>query len=421
MIVIIGAGLAGLTCAKSLSDSGFTDFLVLDAGAAPGGRVATEPGEGGYQFDRGFQVVLDSYPSVQRHVDIKALEPRYFDSGALLADPAAGKIWPLLNPLKHTIRSLGGAVARAFPVSDKSAIASIGLSAMRTSDDELLAGGHDSALDFLRHAGVTDRAIERFFQPFFGGVLLDAGLETSSALLLYYLKQFATGRAFIPSRGMAEFPRQLASTIPANKIRPASEVTRIITEGRQARAVLTTTGDEIAAEAFVLAADPWSSAALLNTGTEPGARGTTTLYFALPASLYPDRLIVLPATRGRLVQHFVQLTNINPSSAPARRHLVSATILGVPAASDEELFATAKQEIAAVFPDTATLLEPLRAIRVPRAVPLQPPGFQHARVIQESAAPRNVALAGDHTTHASIEGAMSSGEAVAAAILESVR
>ena len=63
--VIIGAGLSGLACATELARSGYTDFLVLEAADAPGGRVRTDVVDG-YLLDRGFQVFIDSYPGTRR-------------------------------------------------------------------------------------------------------------------------------------------------------------------------------------------------------------------------------------------------------------------------------------------------------------------------------------------------------------------
>ena len=45
MIVIVGAGIAGLTCAKYLKDRG-AEALVLEASDVVGGRVRTDVVEG---------------------------------------------------------------------------------------------------------------------------------------------------------------------------------------------------------------------------------------------------------------------------------------------------------------------------------------------------------------------------------------
>jgi predicted NAD/FAD-dependent oxidoreductase len=55
MIVIIGAGMAGLACARRLADAGLTP-IVLDKGRGIGGRVATRRA-GDLQFDHGAQYV----------------------------------------------------------------------------------------------------------------------------------------------------------------------------------------------------------------------------------------------------------------------------------------------------------------------------------------------------------------------------
>ena len=58
-VVIVGAGLSGLACAKHLTEAGM-DVLVLERGERVGGRVRTDRIDG-FLLDRGFQVLLDSY------------------------------------------------------------------------------------------------------------------------------------------------------------------------------------------------------------------------------------------------------------------------------------------------------------------------------------------------------------------------
>lgn len=65
--IIIGAGIAGLTCADQLCRRGL-NLLVLEAGAEAGGRIATDRHDG-FLLDRGFQVFLTAYPEAQRVLD----------------------------------------------------------------------------------------------------------------------------------------------------------------------------------------------------------------------------------------------------------------------------------------------------------------------------------------------------------------
>lgn len=55
-IIVIGAGMAGLSCAGQLADAGI-DVVVLDKGRGVGGRLATRRTSDGWQFDHGAQYV----------------------------------------------------------------------------------------------------------------------------------------------------------------------------------------------------------------------------------------------------------------------------------------------------------------------------------------------------------------------------
>ncbi|OYU98859.1 MAG: amine oxidase, partial [Verrucomicrobiales bacterium VVV1] len=81
-VVIIGAGLAGLTCARRLQADG-VDCVVLEAGDAVGGRVRTDVIDG-FRLDRGFQVLLTAYPAARKWLDYERLELKRFSAGALV-------------------------------------------------------------------------------------------------------------------------------------------------------------------------------------------------------------------------------------------------------------------------------------------------------------------------------------------------
>lgn len=66
-IAVIGAGMAGLTCARVLADQGHA-VTVLDKGRGVGGRITTRR-EGGLVFDHGAQYLTAKDPRFRRHVD----------------------------------------------------------------------------------------------------------------------------------------------------------------------------------------------------------------------------------------------------------------------------------------------------------------------------------------------------------------
>ena len=418
MILIVGGGLAGLVCAKELERLGVTEYLLVEAEAEPGGRVRSAVTPEGFVLDRGFQVLLDSYPAVKKHLDIKALEPRYFDSGAILQDQ--GQSWTVADPRRHPTKLPVSAFGSEFTASDKTKLALLAAQLIASRDNGLLnecASDRDySTAHFLWLRGFSPKIIERFFRPFFGGVFLDEKLGTSAGLFKYYLKKFTTGRALLPAKGIGEVARQLAGKLTAGKLRLGCRVERLERLGDGADAVVTATGERIAFDHLLLATEGPATARLLDRPAPGGnAHRTTVVYFATDRSLYKPAMLVLPAGRGRVVRHFAQLTNVAPEYAPKDQHLVTATVLDRRGMDDNTLSSAAAMEIAAIYPAAVNRLNPVAVIDVPYAQHVQAAGF--ARGLPSPPAGtylNNVWLAGDQTTACSIQSAMTSGEQAAA-------
>jgi phytoene dehydrogenase-like protein len=69
-VVIVGAGLAGLSAARVIQQQGLS-VIVLESSDDVGGRVRTDIVDG-FQLDRGFQVMLTAYPEFKTQVDMRA-------------------------------------------------------------------------------------------------------------------------------------------------------------------------------------------------------------------------------------------------------------------------------------------------------------------------------------------------------------
>ena len=183
----------------------------------PGGRVRSHVTPDGYTLDRGFQVLLDSYPAARRHLDLAALEPALFRERR---DPA--RRGPHLDGRRSATASgrlSGNGVRRHVFRRRQGAAGGAGGGTARHAGR--LAAGRSARRETMSARRITSGGadfspaiIERFFRPFFGGVFLDEKLATSAGLFRYYLKKFATGRALLPAAGIGEIPRQLAATLP---------------------------------------------------------------------------------------------------------------------------------------------------------------------------------------------------------------
>ena len=90
-VIVVGAGLAGLQCARTLARAGL-DVGVLEASDAVGGRIRTDVVDG-VLVDRGFQLLNPAYPAVRRWVDVDALGLQAFMTGteAVLFDDLKGR------------------------------------------------------------------------------------------------------------------------------------------------------------------------------------------------------------------------------------------------------------------------------------------------------------------------------------------
>ena len=260
--------------------------------------------------------------------------------------------------------------------------------------------------------------VARFAEPFFGGVLLDSDLGTSAGLFLYYLKKFTTGRAWLPAGGIAALPAQMASALPPDSLRLRMRIKALDIKNDCASGVTLDNGEHIAASSIVLALDEPSLCHLLGRPSPAPAESVAVVYFKSRQSVYPHSCLVLPESGNRRVRHFAQVTNVAPEFAPPEFHLISASVLDFSDLSDESLGHVVKKEIAAVFPNTSHSLEYLQTIRVPYAVPSQPPGFANRKPFADM--PKGLYASGDWASGASIQSAISSGLDSAHSILNSL-
>ena len=75
-VVVVGAGVAGLSCARELARLGL-DVVLLEAAERVGGRVTSDDVDG-FVVDRGFQVLNPAYPNLRKVVPMGRLGLRSF-------------------------------------------------------------------------------------------------------------------------------------------------------------------------------------------------------------------------------------------------------------------------------------------------------------------------------------------------------
>ena len=79
-VTIIGAGLAGLACARRLTNQNIT-VRIIERSTSVGGRVQSKTIDG-FRIDIGFQVLLNAYPALQLLPELATLPAYNFPPGA---------------------------------------------------------------------------------------------------------------------------------------------------------------------------------------------------------------------------------------------------------------------------------------------------------------------------------------------------
>lgn len=425
-VVIVGGGLAGLTCGRVLHQAGHTVSL-LEASDDIGGRVRSDYADG-YMFDRGFQVLFDAYPAAQQQLDLVALALHAFDAGAIIC--WQGQRAVLTDPLRESspFATVQAALSPVLPLADKLRTLRLALELRRRASTAMPDEDDSSTLDYLHQRGFSSQAIERFYRPFFGGIFLDRALSTSSRNFRFYYQMLSVGSACLPADGMQAIGKQLAAPLrAADCIRCNARVAELLHGEGRVRGVRREDGSSLSADAVVLATPAPEVARLSGLRMPTGAMQTVNLYFASSQPLYQGRKLLLNAAPDAFVNNAQLLTNVVPAYAPPGQHLLSATVVGsleqTASLDDAALFARAQADLRAMFAGDSRALaaletyQPLRLYRIDYAQFPQPPG--HARSLPGNRTERaGLYLAGEFTHSSSIHGALHSGAACAQTLLE---
>jgi protoporphyrinogen oxidase len=425
-VLVIGGGIAGLTCALELHRAG-APVQLLEAGPDVGGRVRSTVVDG-FVLDHGFQVLFTAYPTLRRMLDLPALRPRRFRPGAHIVRD--GRVALIGDALRDPSLLLPTLLAPGIRLADALRLLALRRFACARSVDECLAPPYTriSTREFLLARGFGPEVIDGFFAPFYGGILLDRSLSTSASILLFTFKMLAEGDTVVPAAGMGAIPRQLASRLPAGVVRCATPVASLELEHGRIAGVRLADGMLVRAPHVVVATDPASAARLAETiripmDQPPGGLGCTTVYFTARRTPIPGRALWLNAAPEAAVSHAVTLTDVAPEYATDGRPLVAATAVGEPATwPDDQLEQAARRELLAMGGQTASDagLERVGLFRVPYAQFAQPPGAGELRPTVACAI-SGLWRASEVLHSSSLEGAAQGGVLAARAVLAAAR
>ena len=429
-VVVVGAGLAGLQCARRLRDLGH-EVLVLEAADEVGGRVRTDLVDG-FRCDRGFQVLNPAYPAVRRWVDLAALELQSFRAGVLVR--TEDRLATLADPVREP--GLLPATLRSGLLQPLELAALARWAARVLVDPKAVLRGADTDLtSSLDAAGVRGPIRRAVLEPFLAGVLADSHGTSSASFTKVLLRMFALGRPGLPAAGMGALPRQLAEPLgdrvhlgvrvvavepgPSSGTGTAPGASGAAETGRTGLMTVRDESGTTHARAVVVATDPLTAASLTPIAA-PATKGLVTWWFAAPEAPTTEALLAVDGRQraGRFrgspgpVWNTAVVSNAAPTYAPPGRHLVQATtLLDRPDGDAPE--EAVRRHVGQIFGCDPSRWEVVVRHRIESALPAVPPPL---RPRSEVSLGNGLYVCGDHRDTASIQGALVSGNRTAEAV-----
>lgn len=410
-VIVIGAGLAGLQCARRVELSGRT-AIVLESEDTVGGRVRTDRVDG-FLCDRGFQLLNPAYPAVRDWIDVRALALQKFGVGVVVR--TGQTTTTLAHPIRHPRHALATVRSQLTPMSDLFALARwLGPTLLRPSI--CYRSDRDQTLQVsLDEAGITGRLRRDVLDTFLAGVLADSSGESSANYVRLLLRYFALGTPGLPQAGMHALPEQMAAALAGPvRVSAAAREVRETSGGVQ----VSTDHGTLAGRVAVVAVGPQDVAELTELSA-PVTRGLTTWWFRTHERPMAGPFLMVDATRpgggpAGPIWNTAVISEAAPSYAPAGEHLVQATtLLDRPDGLADE--AEVRRDLERLYQTSTRSWDLLVHHVVPHALPMQPPPLEDRQPLWTG---DRVLVTGDHRGTGSIQGALLSGDRAARAVVD---
>ena len=406
-VIIIGAGLAGLSAALHLHRQG-RKVLILEATDRAGGRIKTDLYEG-FLLDRGFQVLLTAYPESKSLLNYADLNLKKMLPGAtVLYDDGQFEI---ADPFRRPSAALATLFAPVGTIKDKINTLWLKNKLQKLTIEEIFQQPEQTTLKQLSDYGFSPKMIERFYKPFLSGIFLENDLSTSSRMFDFVMKMFSDGDVAVPALGMEEIPKQLVALLPQDSIQYHKKVTTI--DGNK---ITTHDGTVFEANQILLA----TTASTLTKDFFPAQKMTshqvTNVYFEATEAPTKKAVVILNASKNKKwVNNLTIMSNVSSAYAPKDKVLISVSYNGIPIIDDAALAENMKQELKKWYGEKVTSWKMLKTYRIEYALPTQE-SVRNEIPASEIKISDSIFICGDNLLNGSINAALKTGRLAAEAM-----
>ncbi len=406
-VLIVGAGLAGLSCANTLTHAGIST-LVVEADDDVGGRARTDKFDG-FLLDRGFQVFPTAYPETKQALNYDALNLQSFHSGALIW--LNGRFHHISDPFRHPLQAIHSLTGPIGTLADKVRIATWRRRVSTRSIKEIFQKPESSTMQYLLSMGFSQTMIDGFLRPFLGGVFMDQTLSTSSRATDFMFQMFASGDTTLPEQGIGGLAQQLAQNLQRDQIRTGEKVIKI-----QGTTVTLESGEMLTAQHVVVAAEETAVPQFVPDFVARPTLQTNCLYFCMTELPLAGPYLILNGGHDGIINSMCFLTEVARTYAPSGQHLLSVTTRENENHGNTCMEETVRSQLANWFGSQVKNWRHLRTYRLPKAQPNQSPPFPSSN-FSRSQLRTGLYLCGDHCSTATFNGAIGSGRETAQEII----
>ena len=406
-VIIIGAGLAGLSAAVHLHRQG-RKVLILEATDRAGGRIKTDLYDG-FLLDRGFQVLLTAYPESKSLLNYADLNLKKMLPGAtVLYDDGQFEI---ADPFRRPSAALATLFAPVGTIKDKINTLWLKNKLQKLTIEEIFQQPEQTTLKQLSDYGFSPKMIERFYAPFLSGIFLENDLSTSSRMFDFVMKMFSDGDVAVPALGMEEIPKQLVALLPQDSIQYHKKVTTI--DGNK---ITTHDGTVFEAKQILLA----TTASALTKDFFPAQKMTahkvTNVYFEATEAPTKKAVVILNASKNKKwVNNLTIMSNVSSAYAPKGKVLISVSYNGIPTQDDAALAENMKQELKEWYGEKVTSWKMLKTYRIEYALPTQE-SVRNEIPASEIKISDSIFICSDNLLNGSINAALKTGRLAAEAM-----
>ena len=394
-IGIVGAGISGLAISLAAEKAGH-EVVIFESESDLGGRMSSIR-FGPYIIDVGFHVLHTAYPSLHRWIDFSKLEFKEMEKCTESIDPDTGRRKLLADAISMPLKLFP--TLRATGLRDGLRLLRWRLASNRKDIESPLDFKSEKIMTGFKQRGFSNNLVQNILRPLFAGITLDPDLEERMSFASFTWAAMSLGSMIMLKGGIQAVPNQLANKLISTQVRFNSKVDAV------SSTTITCNKQTEKFDKVVLATPQNVSFHLLNRKPLKKVKKTATIVFnSLKNPLSRHRLLINEkyGLNGNKILH-AHLHPFHPQ-------LIIATVIGEDADSLKDNQDEILSEFETWFGKQVREWEFVTVTKVDNALPLI--DTEHIGRIREPITEKGILLAGDYTTHPSVQGALFSAERV---------